>query len=82
MPRFFEAVCCARSVGSGGLEAAVLVPQRLRSTGDGRWWWSDDQLGEPAQVLCDGRERKLILRTARATKPKATKFQDALEMSE
>jgi hypothetical protein len=31
--------------------------------------WPDDQLGEPAQVLCNGCQSELVLCAARATKP-------------
>jgi hypothetical protein len=37
-------------------------------------------LGEPAQVLGDGRERELVLRPARAPQPKTTQLENALEM--
>jgi hypothetical protein len=33
----------------------------------GCWWWSGNQLSEPAQVLGDGSEVELVLRAARAT---------------
>jgi len=64
-------------------DAVVLSPQRLHGTRSDRWrWWPNDQFGEPAQVLCDSRERELILCPAWAPKPKAAKLQDALEMGE
>lgn len=66
--------------GCAGLRAAY--PLCLRRIRDGCWWWSHDQFGEAAQVLRDGCERELVLGTTRTTKPKATKLQDGLEMSE
>ena len=84
MRRAFEAVYCARALFDGGVsDTLVLVlTMILSSTAGGRRWRSDDQLGESAQVLCDGRERKLVLRTTWTTQSEATKLQDALEMSE
>jgi hypothetical protein len=55
-------------------------PHRLRRARGDCWWWSDDQLGEPAQVLRDGCKGELVLCTARASQPKATKLQDALQV--
>ena len=56
--------------------------QRLRGTNGDYWRWSGNQFGQPAKVLGDGCQRELVLGAARATKPKATKLQDALEMGE
>jgi hypothetical protein len=54
-----------RSIWSDGFDALAPTPTRLRrARGDG-WWWSDDQLGEPAQVLRDGCKGELVLCTAR-----------------
>jgi hypothetical protein len=76
LERYLGAVRCAPAL----LEAAI-VPRQLGSTRGGyQWWWLSDQFSKPAYVLCDGRERELVLRAARAAQPKATKPEDALEM--
>src|SRR4029434_11295426 len=55
-----------RDAGSNG----TYPWHRLRKTCIGRWWRSSDQPREPAQVLRDCREGKLILRTACAARTK------------
>jgi len=54
----------------------------LRKTRIDRWWWSSDQLCEPAKVLRDSRECKLVSRPRWATQPKSSKSENTLEMSE
>jgi hypothetical protein len=44
------------------------------------WWWSDDELSKPAEILRDCGECELELGTARPTQSQTTKPQDALEM--
>src|SRR5262249_26265299 len=56
--------------------------QRSRNARDGSRGRPRYQLGETAQVLCNGREGELILGTAWAAQPKPTKSQDAFEVGE
>ena len=50
---------------------------RLRCRGPG-----GDQLRHPSEVLSDGCQHELVLRAARASKPKTAEAEDALQMRE
>ena len=67
--------CAAASLAGVGSKAYGNA--RNRSRGRPRY-----QLGEAAQVLCNGCEGELILCTAWAAQPKPTKSQDAFEVGE
>jgi hypothetical protein len=58
------------------------IGRGLRKTRIDCWWWSSDQLCEPAKVLRDSRECKLVSRPRWATQPKSPKSENTLEMSE
>jgi hypothetical protein len=72
-------ICGCRNAGLFGRTVDTAV-EALRGTDAEAWRRSADQLGEPAWVLCDGRQRELVLCDARPSKPKANKLQNALEV--
>ena len=59
-----------------------LTTRYLRETGLCGWWWSDDELGEPAEVLRDGGQHKLELGAAWPAQSQTAEPQDTLEMGE
>ena len=54
--------------------------QWLRQVHFCSWRWSDDQLGEPAEVLRDRCQHELELGTAWPTQSQTAQLQDTLEM--
>src|SRR5215510_10971818 len=61
---------------------ATDATRRSRNTHSDCWRCSCHQLGKPAQVLGDSRQRELELGSARPAQSQAAKPQDALQVSE
>jgi hypothetical protein len=80
--RFGRRLCrAACSVGSSGLGGGA-TPAVLPRTHVGSWRRLRGELGQPAQVLGDRRQREFVLCAARPTQPQAAKLQDAFQVGE